>query len=660
MILGLFLSMFILSAVGCDRAKKVLEDTQQISEKISDSSGEDKEKDDQTKLKKNDQLKTDEGETAGELANEYPEGSVVLSDSTTKNNGKEIINKSVYIYDQNHRLIQKVYYSQSENKEYDIVKYKNYYYWSQNSEKVDQEDSVSLNADGTVESGYSIFYTYENGQISSQYTYELSGALSSSKLYTYDDSRILLKEESYRASSGTTTVKEYEYENRNSLPVMAIQYNDSPVGTRSRFIYTYDNGGNCTEEIQQTYQNYKDRWIDFKKISWEFDEFGNKLSETICDASFGDYIYPQEGQETIWETDEIYQYSYDKNNHMINNYHKYVMDRKVYDITYIYGNADDAQELIMPYAASESSKLSESASLSEGSTGRQETDFAAGQNDENRKLRDYVIPDSNVKYLSWSDVEGLSKEELRIARNEIYARHGRRFQSEDLQEYFESKDWYHGTINPSDFKESLLNDFEKKNAELIKKAEENAPLRENNLKSPEISNLPIAPSKRIIDRYGYEDGYSVLSFHTLKETVKDCGEYYQIDAVYQQGIEAPRNLHDGEQITLVFNELTGETKTLTYHNDRFYPEGVTDYYQAYYCYPTSDGKSVVLYQDSEDRVDKPVYEGKLYIRKDATKEIDITKQVEAVTKEILDMEFWYNGVYFDEKGYVTRLVSYGD
>ena len=154
MILGLFLSMFILSAVGCDRAKKVLEDTQQISEKISDSSGEDKEKDDQTKLKKNDQLKTDEGETAGELANEYPEGSVVLSDSTTKNNGKEIINKSVYIYDQNHRLIQKVYYSQSENKEYDIVKYKNYYYWSQNSEKVDQEDSVSLNADGTVESGW--------------------------------------------------------------------------------------------------------------------------------------------------------------------------------------------------------------------------------------------------------------------------------------------------------------------------------------------------------------------------------------------------------------------------------------------------------------------------------------------------------------------------
>lgn len=182
-----------------------------------------------------------------------------------------------------------------------------------------------------------------------------------------------------------------------------------------------------------------------------------------------------------------------------------------------------------------------------------------------------------------------------------------------------------------------MNDFEKKNAELIKKAEENAPSGENIPTSTDISNLPIAPSKRVIDRYGYENGYSVLSFHTIKGTVKDCGEYYQIDAVYRQGVEAPGNLRDGEQVTLVFNELTGETKTLTYHKDRFYPEGVTDYYQAYYCYPTSDGKSVVLYQDSEDRVDKPVYEGKLYIRKDATKEIDITKQIEPVTREILNM-----------------------
>lgn len=92
------------------------------------------------------------------------------------------------------------------------------------------------------------------------------------------------------------------------------------------------------------------------------------------------------------------------------------------------------------------------------------------------KYGEYILPNSNSSYLNQEDIKNLSVEELRIARNEIYARHGRRFQSQDLQEYFESKDWYRGTTNPSNFKESVLNDFEKKNVEFIKKAEENAPL----------------------------------------------------------------------------------------------------------------------------------------------------------------------------------------
>lgn len=38
---------------------------------------------------------------------------------------------------------------------------------------------------------------------------------------------------------------------------------------------------------------------------------------------------------------------------------------------------------------------------------------------------EYVLPDSANRKLKKSDLKGLSKEELRIARNEIYARHGR-------------------------------------------------------------------------------------------------------------------------------------------------------------------------------------------------------------------------------------------
>lgn len=80
---------------------------------------------------------------------------------------------------------------------------------------------------------------------------------------------------------------------------------------------------------------------------------------------------------------------------------------------------------------------------------------------------DYIIADSNSRYINASELEGMSKEELSYARNEIYARHGRKFKDEGLQTYFDSKEWYEGTIAPDDFYESMLNDYEIKNAETI-------------------------------------------------------------------------------------------------------------------------------------------------------------------------------------------------
>ena len=80
---------------------------------------------------------------------------------------------------------------------------------------------------------------------------------------------------------------------------------------------------------------------------------------------------------------------------------------------------------------------------------------------------DYIIADSNSRYVTTDDLDDLSKEELSRARNEIYARHGRKFKDEALQSYFDSKEWYNGTIAPDQFTEGMLNNFEKKNAETI-------------------------------------------------------------------------------------------------------------------------------------------------------------------------------------------------
>ena len=56
---------------------------------------------------------------------------------------------------------------------------------------------------------------------------------------------------------------------------------------------------------------------------------------------------------------------------------------------------------------------------------------------------------------------------MRLARNELYARHGRIFQDEGLRNYFNSIDWYEPTIEGEDFQESILNEFEIANRDLI-------------------------------------------------------------------------------------------------------------------------------------------------------------------------------------------------
>ena len=55
----------------------------------------------------------------------------------------------------------------------------------------------------------------------------------------------------------------------------------------------------------------------------------------------------------------------------------------------------------------------------------------------------YFFPDSLNTLLDESQLYGMSAQELTYARNEIYARYGYTFQREDLQEYFNTKSWYH-------------------------------------------------------------------------------------------------------------------------------------------------------------------------------------------------------------------------
>lgn len=85
---------------------------------------------------------------------------------------------------------------------------------------------------------------------------------------------------------------------------------------------------------------------------------------------------------------------------------------------------------------------------------------------------EYILPISSILPLKQEMLVDLSDNGLWIARNEIYARHGRLFANEYLQQYFNRCTWYEGTIPPEQFDESILNDWERENLKLLVNAEQ--------------------------------------------------------------------------------------------------------------------------------------------------------------------------------------------
>lgn len=79
----------------------------------------------------------------------------------------------------------------------------------------------------------------------------------------------------------------------------------------------------------------------------------------------------------------------------------------------------------------------------------------------------YILPDSDKRLIGREDLMNLSPEQCKIARNEIYARHGRKFKDTALQSYFDSCPWYSGRIEPDSFSDSYLSEVEKKNRDTI-------------------------------------------------------------------------------------------------------------------------------------------------------------------------------------------------
>lgn len=81
---------------------------------------------------------------------------------------------------------------------------------------------------------------------------------------------------------------------------------------------------------------------------------------------------------------------------------------------------------------------------------------------------EYLLPGSSTRAIDASELEDLSDWELCLARNEIYARHGRMFNNTEIQAYFDSQSWYEPLYAPADFDEQAnLSQIELENIDTI-------------------------------------------------------------------------------------------------------------------------------------------------------------------------------------------------
>ena len=103
---------------------------------------------------------------------------------------------------------------------------------------------------------------------------------------------------------------------------------------------------------------------------------------------------------------------------------------------------------------------------------------AAGEKNTDISDRDYIFPESDSRYLTDEDLSGYSSDQLELAKNEIYARHGRKFVTQRIADYFNGKSWYKGTEDPDTFDNNqgeIFNEYEVAN--ITKIAEQEAKLR---------------------------------------------------------------------------------------------------------------------------------------------------------------------------------------
>lgn len=78
-----------------------------------------------------------------------------------------------------------------------------------------------------------------------------------------------------------------------------------------------------------------------------------------------------------------------------------------------------------------------------------------------------IFADSSRRYLTDGEVSQLSQADIQTAINEVFARHGYIFETQEIFEHFRQYEWYNPTVPKDSFDTSVFNDYETRNVELL-------------------------------------------------------------------------------------------------------------------------------------------------------------------------------------------------
>lgn len=198
---------------------------------------------------------------------------------------------------------------------------------------------------------------------------------------------------------------------------------------------------------------------------------------------------------------------------------------------------------------------------------------------------DFLFADSDSRDLTDEELSYLSDEELRIARNEIYARRGRLFDDEGLQNYFRSKNWYQGTISPSSFSDDMLNDYERRNTRKIRALED---LRKNG-QAVQVQRPSVTETAASGDDSEYRS-------HTYRVVAANC-TWTEADAMARNSGGYLVNFDSAEEYQYVLDHVIGNS----YPKMKLWIGGKRDENSNEYYWMDEDGdpKDRVLNRDSE-------------------------------------------------------------